>query len=160
MKTSFKANIFVDNSQMKIKVVELKTRVKFILSLLCNFSTEVSIKFCDKIEMQQANSSYRKKNYATDVLSFPNTTLHSEGNYFYLGDILICAPVCLEQAKKAKVTFSQELEKMIIHGIVHLKGLDHDRNSSAWRVMNSLETILQKELVKNLQKPSWCSAVP
>ena len=159
LKTTFKPHIFLDKNNLKsvkIKNLELKTRIKFILSLMFNFSTEVSVKFCDKPEMIQANSSFRKKNYATDVLSFPNSSFHDEDDVSYLGDILICIPVCLEQAKKAKVSLSEELEKMIIHGIVHLKGFDHERNTSAYRVMSSLEVALQKELVKSLKKPTWC----
>lgn len=162
MKKNFKPNIFLDKPNLKtIKInhSDLKTRIKFILSLICDFSSEISIKFCDASEMQETNTSFRKKNYATDVLSFPNISMQNEGNMVYLGDILICIPVCIEQAKKAKVTLSQELEKMLIHGIVHLKGFDHDRGESAFQVMNSLETALQKELVKNLKKPTWCSVV-
>jgi len=163
MKITFKPHIYKDNVEnikniksIKINNLELKTRIKFILSLLCDFSSELSIRFCDIPEMIQANSSFRKKNYATDVLSFPNMSFQNEGPLCYLGDILICLPVCLQQAKKAKVSLAAELEKMIIHGIVHLKGFDHERNSSAWQVMNSLEAVLQKELIKVLKKPTWC----
>jgi len=158
-KIHFKPNIFVDKTNLKmlkIKNVELKNRIKFILSLLCDFSTEVSVKFCDKSEMIQANNSFRKKNYATDVLSFPSTSFQDEEDFSYLGDILICIPVCIEQAKKAKVSVVKELEKMIIHGIVHLKGFDHERNKSAYNVMNTLEVAIHKELIKCLKNPKWC----
>lgn len=161
MKPSFKPHIYFDKKEFKnmtVKIMELKLRVKFILSLLCDFSTEVSIKFCHTDEMQQTNTSFRKKNYATDVLSFPNILPGNQtNNAFYLGDILICIPVCLAQAKKAKVSIAFELEKMIVHGIVHLKGFDHERSPSAWRVMNSLEGMLHNELIAVLKKPTWCS---
>ena len=159
MKVVFKPNIFTDTKNLKsikIKSLELKTRIKFILSLLCDFSTELSIKFCDTQEMLETNSAFRKKSYATDVLSFPSPTAESEKDVVYLGDILICVPVCEAQAKKAKHSLCAELEKMIIHGIVHLKGLDHERNPSAYRVMSCLEESLQKELVKVCKKPTWC----
>lgn len=162
MKPSFQAHIYCDKTNLKnvsIKSAELKKRIKYILSLVCDFSTQVSIKFCDKPEMLHANNSFRKKKYATDVLSFPNSPFQNQENFTYLGDILICVPVCLEQSKKAKITLCQELEKMVIHGIVHLKGFDHERNTSAFHVMNSLETILQKELIKNFKKPNWCQLV-
>ena len=162
MKPSFQVNIIFEKSEhkdIKLKLVELKNRVKFILSLISDFSTEVSIKFCSAEEMTQTNSQFRKKNYATDVLSFPPSSPQMQDKYNYLGDILICLPVCLAQSKKAKVTMSKELEKMILHGLVHLKGFDHERGTSAWKVMNSLETILQKELINILKTPTWCSVV-
>lgn len=162
MKIVFKPNIFFNKREfknIKIESSNLKTRIKFILSLICDFSTEISIKFCDTEEMLHTNKTYRKKNYATDVLSFPNSTLQNQEKLVYLGDILICLPVCIEQAKKAKHSLSVELEKMIIHGIVHLKGFDHERNQSAWQVMNVLESVLQKELIRGLNKPTWCSAM-
>jgi probable rRNA maturation factor len=160
MKLKFKPNIIIEKKKLKninLNSTDLKNRIKYILSLVCDFSTELSIKFCDSEEMIQVNSSFRKKNYATDVLSFPNTMPQEDSSYVYLGDILICVPVCIEQAKKAKHTLSNELEKMLIHGIVHLKGFDHERNMSAFRVMSALEKAIQTELVKELKKPKWCS---
>ena len=162
MKPSFQVNIIFEKSEhknIKFKLAELKNRVKFILSLICDFSTEVSIKFCSEEEMTQTNSQFRKKNYATDVLSFPASSPQMQDKYHYLGDILICLPVCLAQSKKAKITMSKELEKMIVHGLVHLKGFDHERGDSAWKVMNNLETVLQKELINILKTPTWCSVV-
>jgi len=144
----------------KTSLSDLKKRIHFILSMLCDFSTEVGIRFCDEVEMQSSNSYYRGKNYPTDVLSFPyKNDLTNETGYSYLGDILICIPVCYNQALKARVTMTEELEKMIIHGIVHLKGFDHERNKSAWKVMTLLEQSLLKELQKEMGKPKWCKAI-
>lgn len=158
MKINFKINIIIDKQNLKnfkIHTKELKDRVKFVLSLMSDFSQEVSFRFCDRQEMIDANNAYRKKKSATDVLSFPADFSQSKTKYNYLGDVLICVPVCFEQAKKAKVTLSQELEKMLIHSLVHLKGFDHERNKSAWKVMNCLEVAIQEELVKHYKKPKW-----
>ena len=162
MKTSFKSHIFFEKKQFKniqLSCVNLKQRIKFILSLICNSSTELSIRFCDESEMLAANTSFRKKKYPTDVLSFPNLCSPHNGEPIYMGDILICIPVCIVQAKKAKHTLCEELEKMIIHGIVHLKGLDHERDLSSFRVMSSFEFSLQKELIVKFKKPIWCFMV-
>lgn len=141
----------------KINLSNIKKRVHFILSLICDFSTELSIRICDEDEMLTTNSYYRGKNYPTDVLSFPCTDdLANRSEYSYLGDILICLPVCFNQASHARVALSYELERMIIHGIVHLKGFDHERNRSSWRVMTLLEQSLQKELHREMGKPNWC----
>ncbi|APJ02750.1 rRNA maturation RNase YbeY [Silvanigrella aquatica] len=140
-----------------VSLLKLKKRITFILSLTCDFSTEMGIRICDETEMLSTNSYFRGKNYPTDVLSFPCTDdLTDQSEYSYLGDILICLPVCFNQAIQSRVSISQELERMIIHGIVHLKGFDHERNQSAWKVMTNLENSLQKELHNELGKPDWC----
>lgn len=141
--------------EFKVARMALIQRAKFILSLLCRAPTEISLRFCDTSEMRQANHTFRGKNKLTDVLSFPYDELPINGANSYLGDILICVGVCQRQAKLAKIFFAQELEKMIIHGIVHLKGFDHERNLHAERVMQNLETTLQQELLKKLGKPKW-----
>jgi probable rRNA maturation factor len=161
-KPTFKINAIFEKKDLKnfkISNKDLNQRIKFVLSLICDFSCELSIKFCLEEEMIQANTQFRNKQKSTDVLSFPNDPSFKMEGDSYLGDILICLPVCQNQAKKARKTLSQELEKMIIHGIVHLKGFDHERNPSAWKVMNTLESVLQKELVKNFELPTWCSYV-
>lgn len=110
---------------------------------------EVSLRFCGTKEMAQTNLQFRQKNKATDVLSFaPNLSI--EKNPYYLGDILICLPTCAKQAKTAKHSLSQELIKMIIHALVHLKGFDHERGQPAARIMNKLEKALLQELKKEL----------
>jgi probable rRNA maturation factor len=150
-------DLLTEQFSCSFSLPELRKRIKFLLSLLCDFSTEISIRFCDVQEMLSQNLYYRGKNNPTDVLSFANQKkefAHEE--VFYLGDILIFVPVCFQQAKRVRHSISQELEKMIIHGIVHLKGFDHDRNKSAWRVMCSLESVLQKELNKKIGPPHWC----
>ncbi len=153
------SNYVVTNEKLNcvISLSNIKKRINFILSIICDFSTEVTIRICDEEEMLSTNSYFRGKNYPTDVLSFPRTDdLIKQSGYSYLGDILICLPVCFNQAKHARVTLSHELERMIIHGIVHLKGFDHERNKSAWKVMTLLEQSLQKELHKEMGKPNWC----
>lgn len=179
MKVNFKTNILIEKSKysviqmdlnknykvknefikIKIDFKELKNRIKYILSMLCDFSSELSVRFCDTDEMSNTNRKFRKKKYPTDVLSFPNNSELGSPSYSYLGDILICIPVCLHQAKKARRELSEELEKMIIHGILHLKGFDHERGDFAFRVMDKLEKAVHKEVVLALDKSSWCQIV-
>ncbi len=143
-----------------ISTTELKKRIQYILSLMSDFSTEISIKFCGSEEMTSVNKYYRGKNYPTDVLSFPvSEDLPHNSSIEYLGDILICLPICYNQAIKAKQTFAAELEKMIIHGMIHLKGFDHERNKNAWIVMNQLEKNIQTVLIKEMGKPCWCKTI-
>lgn len=133
---------------------ELTKRVQWVLSQTVQFSTSLNIRFCDAEEMASSNGYFRNKHYATDVLSFPNSPQQIDS----LGDLLICLPVCLLQAKKHKVTMSSEVEKMIIHGIIHLKGFDHERNDAAHKIMSTLERIINRQLCDELGPANWIVA--
>lgn len=153
----------VKRLSIQLKTTELKRRLAWVLSMMCDFSAAVNVRFCDEDEMQTINLHYRKKDYATDVLSFPRDPLLTaqlqtaeDSEASVLGDILICIPTCMKQAKKFRISLVTELEKMLIHGLVHLKGFDHERGREALHVMSSVETALAKTLVRSMGKPTWC----
>jgi probable rRNA maturation factor len=107
--------------------------------------TEVSLVFLNLKQMQQYNKDYRKKNYPTDVLSFP-VNEPTEENRLYLGDILICIDKARENAEGARHSVDQELQVLILHGILHLMGYDHETDRGQ---MNKLESKLRKILISN-----------
>jgi probable rRNA maturation factor len=65
-------------------------------------------------------------------------------------------PVAYHQSTLHRISFEAELDKLIIHGILHLKGFDHERNESAYKIMRKLESVLYDELKKQ-DFPSWIS---
>jgi probable rRNA maturation factor len=83
----------------------------------------VSLAFVAKKEIKKINNKFRKKNRATDVLSFDLTR---EG---YLGEIVICPEVVKENAKKNGTVFVYEMKKVFVHGILHLLGYDHEKSN-------------------------------
>lgn len=98
------------------------------------------IKIGDKEESRQLNVTYRQKDYATDVLSFPFNEELPGGGY-YLGDIFICHPVALEQAQEGGIPVEKELFTLMVHGILHLSGHDHEIDTGEM-------TALQEQLVQ------------
>jgi probable rRNA maturation factor len=84
--------------------------------------------------MREINFEFRRKDKPTDVLSFPQYTPHeirgvttprnSAGTY--LGDLVISSETTIRQAKHFGVTVRAELTRLIIHGILHLIGYDHE----------------------------------
>jgi probable rRNA maturation factor len=68
------------------------------------------------------NRQYRKKDTATDVLSFPSD---ERG---YLGDVVIAAGVAVRQARAARHSFGTEVRVLALHGLLHLLGYDHDHD--------------------------------
>lgn len=130
-------------------------RLRFLASMVTDCRVEVAVRFCHAQEMRDANLRFRGKNKPTDVLSFSPSAQLIEGSR-HLGDVLICLPVCLWQAAESRVSFSSEIERVLVHGIVHLLGFDHERSDSAYRVQNGLEKILRQELTKKFGKSDWC----
>ncbi|MGV3580781.1 MAG: rRNA maturation RNase YbeY [Methylophilus sp.] len=101
--------------------------------------TEVTIRVVDEEEGRMLNSSYRGKDYATNVLTFPLTE-----EPHLMGDIIICAPVVESEAHAQNKSIEAHYAHLTVHGVLHLHGYDHITESQA-ELMESLEvTILQK----------------
>ena len=88
---------------------------------------QITIKLGDQAESEKLNTLHRKKNYPTDVLSFPIEEEFPEG--YYLGDIFICYPIAIQQARENNISAEEELIRLMIHGILHLAGFDHEKDS-------------------------------
>ena len=91
---------------------------------------EISIALVGSQEIKKINAIYRQKNSVTDVLSFgeQKSKFRLGG---YLGEIIICYPQAARQAKKIGHTLNQELEILLIHGLLHLLGYDHEKSQKA-----------------------------
>ena len=90
--------------------------------------SEISILFCDDAEIQRLNRDYRGKDKPTDVLSF--SAIENGQEFLFgasLGDLVISIPTTIRQAKKYRVSAALELLRLLIHGMLHLFGYDHER---------------------------------
>ena len=102
---------------------------------------EISIAVVGESAIKKLNRIYRGKNRTTDVLSFGESDIpvkfeFSDGNY--LGEVVICYPAAVRQAKKAGHSANQELKLLLTHGFLHLLGYDHQK-SRATEEMRALE---------------------
>ncbi len=75
-------------------------------------------------EIKELNKSYRQKNKPTDVLSFNINEF--VGDYYYLGEIVISYETAQRQALEYEASIEQEITRLLVHGIVHLMGYDHE----------------------------------
>ena len=104
----------------------------------------VTIVFVSDAAIKKLNQQFRGKNYATDVLSFPTKSEDFEtDNQSHLGEIVISVERAAAQAKENGLTFSNEVEQLILHGLLHLSGYDHEADNGE---MNRLELKLRKKL--------------
>lgn len=84
--------------------------------------------FTDDAEIHILNKTYRNKDKATDVLSFPHAEAgERHTGHPFLGDLVISLDTTKRQARQYKVTFGQELLRLLIHGTLHLFGYDHEK---------------------------------
>ena len=93
----------------------------------------VSIALVSDGRMRSLNRTYRRKDYATDVLSFPAGGAGSSASHSFLGDIAIAKGVAARQARDARHSFSTELRVLALHGLLHLIGYDHERDRGEMR---------------------------
>ncbi|MDF0606804.1 rRNA maturation RNase YbeY [Neisseriaceae bacterium TC5R-5] len=106
---------------------------------------QVSIVLLDAVEGRTFNQQYRGKDYATNVLSFP---LHDEsagGGQPLLGDLVFCVPVVAAEASEQGKTLSAHYAHLVVHGILHLQGFDHEEEGEA-EMMEKLESNIVKRL--------------
>ena len=117
----------------KSKVIRL---IKFLKEKLGLKRASLSIVFCGEKFIRNYNKRYRNKDYSTDVLSFPS------GETNYLGDIIISIPNVFKNSIKENVPYEEELQRLIIHGFLHLLGYEHKSEKSQ---MINLQEIFLKE---------------
>jgi probable rRNA maturation factor len=105
---------------------------------------EVTLRVVDINEGQMLNKEWRNKDYATNVLSFPvGETIEQAPNL--LGDIVICAPIVEQEAKEQGKTTEAHWAHLIIHGILHLQGYDHESGEEA-ELMETKEIQILKNI--------------
>ena len=104
---------------------------------------ELSIALVGEETMLDLNASYRGKDYPTDVLSFEaGGDMPTAGNLpRLLGDVVICPAVAEKQAIEFDQTLDQELSLLLVHGILHLFGYDHDSDDDA-ELMEARERLI------------------
>ncbi|QBE64501.1 rRNA maturation RNase YbeY [Pseudoduganella lutea] len=107
---------------------------------------ELTIRFVDAAEGQQLNLAYRGKDYATNVLTFA----YNEGEEIAddeptRADIILCTDVLEREAAEQKKSVEEHTAHLIVHGVLHAQGYDHEEDDEA-EEMESLETELLEGL--------------
>jgi probable rRNA maturation factor len=87
---------------------------------------EITVRIVDAEEGQALNRDYRKKDYATNVLTFDYTQ-----EPVVTADLVLCAPVIAKEAKEQKKTLQAHYAHMLVHGTLHAQGWDHELDEDA-----------------------------
>ena len=93
-------------------------------------SIVLSVRIVGQGRSRSLNAHFRHKDKATNVLSFSGAGSIPDGRYF-LGELVICAPVVAREALTQEKTLESHWAHMVVHGVLHLLGFDHERKSGA-----------------------------
>ena len=153
-----RANVILDNSIWKKKIKNpkkyIQKRLK-VVSKICHSKKkkqEFTLLLTNNKKMKILNNKFRKKNKSTDVLSFPFCEKDQLDNKIkkekeiYLGDIII--NLSQVKNKNNELKFKEELNKLWIHGLLHLLGYDHKSNTKYLK-MQKLENKFSYLIKKN-----------
>lgn len=112
---------------------------KALKDLDCN-KAELSILFTSDDQIHDLNMQYLKRDKPTNVLAFPMITgTEAEPDSGMLGDIVISVDTAGKEAEEMGVTLHERIFQLLIHGILHLMGYDHEVSSEAERIMQKEE---------------------
>jgi probable rRNA maturation factor len=145
--------VMVHAAEMQLPewVKRLKVFVLKVLFHLKKDKWDLSILLCGDKTIRDLNKIYRGKDEATDILSFSlgtDTAPFPEGKRrsgrHIPGDIVISLDTMRENARRFNIEEDEELRRLLIHGILHLDGMDHESNDEAEPMLRLQEQILSK----------------
>lgn len=148
--------VSVNQNRIKINPEQLENAARLTLNALGYTESELSILVVDDDEMAELNREYRQISHTTDVLSFPML----EGEFGeiapeMLGDVVISAQTAEAIGREAGATLESVLDLLLIHGILHLLGYDHEAGEAEAREMKRQTEELLAMLGRSAKEFSW-----
>lgn len=136
------------------KIRKIRSIIKDILQIvsgdgILEMPAFITFVLSDDIEIQDLNKKWRKKDYPTNVLSFPSDDRTAKAER-YLGDVIISYTTLEKESKMNGVDFYHHCAHMLLHGFLHLCGYDHQNENDA-KIMEDLESRILHKL--NIASP-------
>lgn len=132
-----KTNI-INNFNQEDYSVTVEKVCKTSTNLLQLQQKSLNVVFVDNKTIQEMNKTYRNKDYATDVLTF------SDGYLGNLGDVIVSIEKCIEQASELEHSFQRELGFLVVHGLLHTLGYNHENEEDEAEMVELQNRILHK----------------
>ena len=123
--------VFINDEQREhsINCVLLESQGESILLFLGCETQELSVLLADDRKIRTLNKQYRGQDRATDVLSFPQNEEENKQSSHIMGDVVISTVTAKRQAAGHGLSIEEEIVLLLIHGILHLLGFDHERSN-------------------------------
>ena len=150
--------IIDEQTECSIDCETLENQIKTILPLLNCKNKELSILLTNDKKIQELNKQYRNKNISTDVLSFSQSEGEENGlEHNLLGDIVISITTAMRQSSEHNLSIDEEIVLLIIHGILHLLGFDHERSDEEGTYMKEKTSELFGLIFPNIKPSKSCN---
>ena len=125
-------------TRVTVRQASLRRLAERVLAAVGEAPSELSLDLVGDGRMRRLNREYRKKDRTTDVLAFAMREAGSPVSVL-LGDVVISVPTAQRQAKEGGRSLSEELAWLLVHGVLHLCGYDHERSETEARRMKRRE---------------------
>ena len=130
--------ILIENRQLllKIKPRLIRSKLKKILSALVSEPVQLSVVFVDDSDIALLNQQYLNRSGPTNVISFPMR----EGEFAHLhpellGDVVISVETAAREARELSQSVEERIDFLLVHGILHLLGYDHEKSERDMELM-------------------------
>lgn len=137
-------------NELPLKRGQIKKQIETTLRHVgFDVDCEIGIACVDLAESHELNLQYREKDKPTNVLSFPSDIPEEMLNVLDaepLGDLVICIPVVLQEASEQQKTPIDHFTHLLVHGVLHLLGYDHETSEAEAEEMEALEIEILKKL--------------
>ena len=132
--------LIINNSSQRVPAKYLTNAVGYFIKSLVSRKIidkksikELTIVFLNKEEAKKLNKQFRNKSYATDILSFESNDPES------FGELILCSEVIKSQAIEHGLSFRDEAAYMILHGLLHLLGYEHEDDPKRAKIMFDIQ---------------------
>jgi probable rRNA maturation factor len=131
-----KLTLSVQYADERLKDVLTRPLLRKTIQAALFFPAELTLRIVDAEEGQELNRDYRGKDYATNVLTFAYT--EDSDAEVTQADIILCTDVLEKEAKEQKKTVLEHAQHLVVHGVLHAQGYDHESDEEA-EEMEALE---------------------
>lgn len=131
-----KLSLSVQYADERLKDVLTRPLLRKTIQAALFFPAELTLRIVDAEEGQELNRDYRGKDYATNVLTFAYT--EDSDAEVTQADIILCTDVLEKEAKEQKKTVLEHAQHLVVHGVLHAQGYDHETDEEA-EEMEALE---------------------
>lgn len=118
--------LIASESRYIIERRNIRQMVEEVLKKAGLVDVEVSVLVVGSRKIKALNSQYRQLDEPTDVLSFPQESSRGPDGVLRLGDVVVCYPICREEAALENKLVSEKMNELVEHGLKHLLGEHHD----------------------------------
>jgi len=140
---SLKKSLLPDSGELQCWVEKILAELQK-RKLSKHLAADMNICLVDEQESARLNQAYRNKKSSTNILSFSYDLPKEIASRLFYGDLIICFPIVSKEAKTAGIKVDDHLAHLIVHGMLHLLGYDHENDKEADEMEQLEMEILEK----------------